>query len=449
MKRFVNIHSFFSSEEERTIESLEKIYVDLPLLKETIVRLTSTWFTDELIRGKKVLVKPNWVKHSSVTKDEICLRTHDQFTLAALEVILEKKPAHIVLGDAPIQGCIWEVMLSPAFIQKINELSAKHGIEIEIKDFRRVTFEPSKNKPVKERNPLADYVIFDVGKESWLESITPKDKKPFRVTNYDPDRLAESHRQGVHKYCITKALFDADVVISLPKVKTHQKAGITAALKNIVGLNGEKDYLPHHRMGGTGFGGDCYPGKNYLRYWAELATDFANRRQGKILYWLGFRTASLLWKISLPGKEHQFAAGWYGNDTTWRMVLDLNKIVEFGRIDGTLTNQPQRQLFSLCDGIIGGQGDGPLEPEPLPLGVISFTNHSAANDVAMATLMGFDINKIPLLKATIKHTLNKNLIIKFNNESVELSALKEKAVQTTPPPGWLSLLRDLKNDSHT
>lgn len=435
MKHIVNIHSFFSSPKERTIEFLEKVYADLPLLKEAMFGLTSAWLTDELIRGKKVLVKPNWVKHSSIATDEICLRTHDQFTLAALEVILEKKPAHILLGDAPIQGCRWEEMLSPAFIQKVNELSSKYCIEIEIKDFRRVTFDPSKNNPIKERNPMSDYIIFDVGKESWLEPITLKDKKQFRVTNYDPDRLAESHRQGVHKYCIAKALFYADVVISLPKVKTHQKAGITAALKNIVGLNGDKDYLPHHRLGGTGFGGDCYPGKNYLRYWAELATDFANRRQGKLLYWLGFRTASLLWKLSLPRKEHHLEAGWHGNDTTWRMVLDLNKIVEFGRADGRLADNPQRQLFSLCDGIIGGQGDGPLKPEPLPIGVISFTNHSAANDTAMATLMGFESEKIPLLKAV--STTKKIAKIRWNDDEVKLKDLKKFAIKALPPSGWI------------
>ena len=83
---------------------------------------------------------------------------------------------------------------------------------------------------------------------------------------YDPDKFRYTHTKGMHKYCITKHLFDSDLVISLPKAKTHQKAGITAALKNIVGLNGDKDYLPHHRIGGTEVGGDAYPGKSYFRY---------------------------------------------------------------------------------------------------------------------------------------------------------------------------------------
>ena len=54
-------------------------------------------------------------------------------------------------------------------------------------------------------------------------------------------------------------------------------------------------------------------------------------------------------------------------------------------------------MYSLSDGIIGGQGDGPLKPEPLALGFLSLTNDSALNDLALATLMGMEIEKVPLL----------------------------------------------------
>lgn len=92
----------------------------------------------------------------------------------------------------------------------------------------------------------------------------------FRITCYPPERLKREHQKGHHRYCIIKDLFEADVVLSLPKVKTHQKTGITGALKNFVGVNGDKDYLPHHRIGGTKFGGDCYPGGSLLRRWSEF-----------------------------------------------------------------------------------------------------------------------------------------------------------------------------------
>jgi len=441
MNRFVNIKTVYRGDSLRTIEGLAAVYSDQIRLKDLITEVAGNWLNASLVQGKKVLLKPNWVKHSAKDSDEICLRTHDRFVLAALEIILDLKPAGVVIGDAPIQGCYWDRMISDSFMEAIVALEYKHGIPVEVKDFRRVTFDPKLNNPVTERNPMSRYLVFDVGRESYLEPVSRADRKLFRVTYYNPDRLAETHRPGVHKYCITRELFDADVVISMPKVKTHQKAGVTAALKNLVGLNGDKDYLPHHRLGGTGFGGDCYPGKNYLRYLSELARDAANRKQGRWQYRPWLKVSGLLWRLSFPGKEHHLGASWYGNDTTWRMVLDLNRIAEFGKADGTLADTPQRVLYSLSDGIVGGQGNGPLKPDPLPLGIVSFTNHSGMHDVCMGLLMGFDINRIFLLKTAEKLAAKTEVDVFIDGKKITPGSLAGYSVDTDPPPGWAMHLR--------
>jgi uncharacterized protein (DUF362 family) len=436
MEHFVNIKTLFVKRDERNTERLALIYKDHDRLKKTITEVSGKWLDKELIEGKRVLLKPNWVKHNNLPDDDICLRTNDGFLIAALEVILTKKPKQVVIGDAPLQGCYWEKMIKDSLVSNVNDLSKKYAIPIEIKDYRRRTFDPSQNNPLRELNPIEDYLIFDVGADSYLEPLSIKNKNPFRVTYYNPDKLSETHKPGVHKYCITKEIFNADVIISLPKVKTHQKAGITAALKNIVGVNGDKDYLPHHRLGGTGFGGDCYPGGNYLRYVAELIRDKANRNQGNWKYPFFYKLSSLIWRLSWPGKEHYLSASWYGNDTTWRMVLDLNIIAEYGTPDGKIAKEPQRVLYSLCDGIIGGQGDGPLKPIPLPLGVVSFTNHSGMNDVCIGRLMGFDTNRIPLLINALSITRNTKVNIILNGKEENLDALSFLSVKTIPPPGW-------------
>ncbi len=441
---FVDIQTLYSNESERTVEKLASLYDNSEYLKMKIAEVLKKHLNSEMICNKKILLKPNWVKHSTKDTDGICLRTNDNFILATLEIVLIYKPLSVTIGDAPIQGCNWDKILNPLFLYKIEMLRQKYNADIKIQDFRRVTFDPSKNNPEKNRNLLSEYKIFDLGNDSYLEPISQNDKNIFRVTNYNPDRLAESHTKGMHKYCITKVLFDSDLIISLPKVKTHQKAGLTAALKNLVGLNGDKDYLPHHRIGGTGFGGDCYPGKSRIRLWSELALDFSNRRQGKLIYWLGSCLSGLLWKLSFPKPVHQLSAGWFGNDTTWRMVLDLNKIAMFGKADGTISNTPQRLIYSLCDGVIGGQGDGPLKPDPLPLGIISFTNHSGMNDVIMGQLMGFDVTKIPLLNYFFKNYRYKEIILYLNNSIVKLSDFKKNEVQTTPPPGWTEHLKNIR-----
>ena len=35
----------------------------------------------------------------------------------------------------------------------------------------------------------------------------------------------------------------------MPKLKTHKKCGVTISLKNLVGLNTNKNLLPHHSLG--------------------------------------------------------------------------------------------------------------------------------------------------------------------------------------------------------
>lgn len=441
MKNFVNIISIYKNEQDRNIDYLSSLYDDNSKLKKNIKEVGKCILDKEnIIKGKRILLKPNWVMHNHKSDDEICLRTHEKFILATLDVILEQQPASIVIGDAPIQSCNWDKLLSNNFLASISSLSKKHNTPLFIKDFRRVTFNSELNNPVKEKNPISDYLIFDLGENSYLEPISTNENI-FRVTSYDPDRLAESHRKGVHKYCITKELFETDVVISLPKVKTHQKTGITCALKNLVGVNGDKDFLPHHRLGGTGFGGDCYPGKNIFRLGAEYLLDMANRRQGKFLYKPLVYAAAIIWKLTNPKKVHDLSAAWHGNDTTWRMVMDINKIAAFGKADGTISDEVQRTVFSLCDGVVGGQGNGPLVPDPLPLGVISFTNSSPLNDICMATLMGFDIKRIPLLKSALNKIERDENTIFFNGEKVSLKQLKKYSVTTNPPPGWVDHLK--------
>ena len=123
------------------------------------------------------------------------------------------------------------------------------------------------------------------------------------------------------------------------------------------------------------------------------------------------------------------------------MVLDLNKILIFGKSDGTLSSQPQRQLFSLCDGIISGQGDGPLNPIPLPLGIIVFSNNSNLCDLVLVTLMNFDFKKIPLIKAA-NHSLDlTKFSVSYNGLALNLKSLRQHAIPTLPPPGWTNLLQ--------
>ena len=116
--------------------------------------------------------------------------------------------------------------------------------------------------------------------------------------------------------------------------------------------------------------------------------------------------------------------------------MDLNLIINYGREDGTLADTPQRFLYSFCDAVIGGQGDGPLSPDPLNLGVISFTDDSTANDICMATLMGLPLDKLPLLTAAKSFMPHRKVTVSLNGEPVKTDSLRQYAVKAIPSPGW-------------
>ena len=55
---------------------------------------------------------------------------------------------------------------------------------------------------------------------------------------------------------------------------------------------------------------------------------------------------------------------------------------------------PQRRTFSIIDGVIGGESNGPLAPDPVAAGVLLAGENLVAVDLVAARLMGFDPLKI-------------------------------------------------------
>ena len=101
---------------------------------------------------------------------------------------------------------------------------------------------------------------------------------------------------------------------------------------------------------------------------------------------LGFKISKEK-RISEPGN-------WYGNDSTWRMATDLLKVIYFADTEGKLHNKVQRRLFSVVDGIVGGENQGPLLPDPKASGVLLGGENFLSVDLVSARLMGFDLNKL-------------------------------------------------------
>ena len=288
-----------------------------------------------------------------------------------------------------------------------------------------------------------EYVLFDLGRASLFEPVTSHAPQ-FRVTMYPPEALELAHGRGTHRYLIAREVLDADVVINLPKLKTHKKACITGALKNMVGMNGHKSYLPHHRKGAASAGGDCYGRGGRWKALAEDLLDRVNRAEGGRSRWWAHLAAAAAHFDRLLGGDGDVEGSWFGNDTVWRTVLDLQAILHFGRADSTLARQPQRKVLTITDAIVAGEGEGPLAPTPLPLGVLTMSVSTAAADWVHAYLMGLDPRKIPLTREAFR--MSAHPIAAFPPESIEVDWEGERmapaevarriARPCRPPRGW-------------
>jgi len=358
-----------------------------------------------IMAGAKVVIKPNFVMHeNSGPWGMPPLLTHQSLVQAAPRAALLANSSEVIIGDAPIQGCDFDLLLKNAELDDWSRsLQLQDSRFKGIRDFRRTVATFVDGVRIAEENvqPEDRFVLFDLGVESLLEPITD-DNPSFRVTCYDPRLMAKTHAPGCHRYLIAREILEADVVINLPKLKTHQKAGITCALKNLIGINGNKEYLPHHRIGGLDLGGDCYPGSSDLKRALEFIHDRQNMSDS--------HAASRMWRLAanqvyrllrLKGDRYGIEGSWSGNDTIWRTCLDLNRILLYGTADGTMANHPQRSVINITDAIVAGQGNGPLSPEPLPMGLLVAGRNAAAVDWIGASLLGYSPERIPIVREAL------------------------------------------------
>ena len=406
--------------------------------------------------GDTVVLKPNFVRDFRETSPDHadCLVTHGAVIRAVLDyayLALEGR-GRLVIADAPHSDADFEAVRRITGVDAIRELYARHlGFEVELFDLRPEAARKLDGVIVGHRPLPGDprgYVKVDLGPHSAFEEIGRLCERLYG-SEYDRRELVSHHTGGAHEYLLSRTVLEADCVISLPKLKTHKKTGLTANMKNLVGINGNKNWLPHHREGTPRQGGDQFADEGLLHR-TERATMAVFKR---VFPMLGPLRGAVARPIKSLGRgvfgdtntETIRSGNWYGNDTTWRMVIDLNRILFYARADGTLTDRPARRFFSLVDGIVGGEGNGPLDPRPRGAGLIVAGFNPIAVDLACARLMGFDPRKIPMLRRALEgHALPLSC---FTAESVRcrsnaprfdrvLGEMEGPLLGFTPHFGW-------------
>ncbi len=359
--------------------------------------------------GNQVVIKPNLVRdfREAHPGDEDCLITDGAVIRAMLDyaTIALGGRGRLIVADAPHNDADFAGLLGISALPEIQEFYRLHGgPHLEVLDLRPeaarkidgviVGHEPLPGDP-------AGYTRVDLGSRSAFAEIEQFAHLLYG-SEYDMGELHRHHSGGRHEYLISRSVLEADCVISLPKLKTHKKVGLTLNLKNLVGINGNKNWLPHHREGTPAKGGDQFA-DNGVSHRVERA---AVARFKRLFPRLGALRPLVAGPVKALGKQlfGDTNAGairsgnWYGNDTTWRMTLDLNRILMYADADGGWHQQPVRRFFSLVDGLVAGEGNGPLDPTPRACGLIVAGGNPAAVDAACACLVGFDPQRMPMIR---------------------------------------------------
>ena len=311
--------------------------------------------------GNSVFIKPNWVasrwRASCPHVDSLyCVITHPNVIAAVVDYVaiaLEGR-GEIILGDNPSIDADFEELMRTT---KIRELEKKYDGLLKIKDLRPLVCDDLKNYGKKylmvpQSGDDRGEVEVNLGKDSLLYGINPQN---FRGVFDEREDTIASHTGDRQLYTFSKSLYDADVYISIPKLKTHQKVGVTLNLKGLVGAVTNKNQLVHWQVGYPEIHGDEYPDE---------------------ISYMKSKTA----KITHRG-------AWYGNDTIWRMVVDLYLGMK----------RKPRKYFSVIDGIMGGEGQGPFCPTAKHSNSLIVGDDLLAVDCVATRYMGINPLKVKYL----------------------------------------------------
>ena len=414
-------------------------------------------------RGDKVVLKPNLVLHEfGAQRGANCLTTHGSVIRAVLDyVFLAAGPeGRITIADAPLQGGDFETVARQAGLHHMQEYYKKEaGREIELIDLRQVHAVIDESSSLirrVERLPgdPRGYCEIDLGESSRLHDVDRLNSR-YVVGDYDAAVTNARHHPGRHSYLVSRTMLEADAVVGLPKLKTHSKTGVSVCLKNMVGIIGSKDCLPHHRHGKTNQGGDEFPADYPARWlFSARAHDLLQGVVPVPVWQLMRRCAGMLLGAGTPsngdGAGSRFfpSGGWHGNDTIWRTVDDLNRIVFFySPARAAVQSQKQRRYFAVVDGIVAMEGNGPLRGTPRAAGLILGGDDPLALDIVAATALGFDWRRIRLLQGLANsepacpysavHDGAPELELASNVPAWNsLAALARQHLHFKPPAGW-------------
>jgi len=255
----------FRKKDSSRVAILSAARYDQPL-RDTIIRGIKVCGLE--VRGKRILLKPNLVEFDP----KGVINTHPAVVEAAIDSFRSLGAAQVVVAEGPGHRRDNEYLLSASGLYDVIKEHRVRYVDLNSDDVRST---------------------------------------PLRSSFTDLKQLY-----------LPETLYNADLLVSMPKLKTHHWAGVTLSLKNMFGV---------------------VPGAVYG--WPK-----------NILHWQGI---------------HQ-------------SILDINSSLPL----------PQ---FAIVDGIVGMEGNGPLQGRAKNSGVLIFGDDLVAVDATSARVMQIEPQKIDYL----------------------------------------------------
>lgn len=219
--------------------------------------------------GKRVLLKPNLVEYERDT----VINTNPAVIGAAIEAFLKLGAKEVKVGEGPGHRRDTDGLLLASGLYPFLKDTKTQFVDLNLDDIRRM--------------PL------------------------------------QSDFMGISSLYFAETVLQSDLLVSMPKLKTHHWAGMTLSMKNMFGI------VPGVKYG--------WP-KNFL-------------------HWHGIHES----------------------------IVDINSTI--------------RSHFSIVDGIVGMEGNGPIQGTPKPVGVLVFGDDPVAVDATCARVVGLKPERIDYLKS--------------------------------------------------
>jgi uncharacterized protein (DUF362 family) len=449
-RNLVSVFRCHSYDSEETSSALRAVLAPLFLEQDNPLA--------ELVKkGDTVLIKPNWIRESHELRPEEweSILSHPCILTGLLSLAARalQGDGRVIIADSPSTNSSFDKILQYMPVEKWHRIAREYRVDLQILDLRDDLW-IAEDGIIVERRPLAGdpmgSLTFDLGHAS---AFSRKELPPLGYcgADYKSDETKIAHSGGQNLYRVSRSAIESDVFINMPKLKTHRKAGITASMKNLVGINTYKNFLPHYADGTPEQGGDAFPRHSSMAI-AERAIVSRLKR-----LWVSYPSTAKFFVPIKPFGNWIFgdssrvirSGNWYGNDTLWRTILDLNRILLHGNADGTMRHtgiKRTKKYLTVIDGVVAGEGNGPVSPDRVKSDILLAGLNPVAVDCVAAKIMGFDYLKVPYLRESfsiqdfplVDFNYNEITVISDNDQwNKPLNDIATESVfRFKPSPGW-------------